>query len=94
MIPRITSVTPVRDYVLEITFSDGVCGEVDFRDRIVGRGGVFAPLQDVQYFQRVKVNLMTGTLEWPNAVDLDPDVLYSRITHTPIEAMPLAEIQE
>jgi hypothetical protein len=84
MFPRIVSVRAVRDYILDITFSDGAQGELDFRDRIVGRGGVFTPLQDVNYFQRVRVNPETGTIEWPNQVDLDPDLLYSQITHTPI----------
>ncbi len=85
MFPRIVSVKPIRDYILEITFSDGAHGEIDFRARIVGRGGVFEPLQNVGYFQTVRVNPVNGTIEWANGVDLDPDVLYREITHTPIE---------
>lgn len=91
MFPRIVSVRTIRDYVLELEFSDGVRGEIDFRKRIVGRGGVFTPLQDVNYFQRVQVNRVTGTIEWPNDVDLDPDVLYSEITNTPIEIPELLQ---
>lgn len=85
MFPRIISVKPIHDYILELEFSDGARGEIDFRNRVVGRGGVFAPLQDINYFQRVQVNPMTGTIEWPNEVDLDPDVLYSQLTRKPIE---------
>jgi hypothetical protein len=89
MFPRIISVKPIRDYILELTFSDGTRGEIDFRERIVGRGGVFAPLQDVDYFQSVRVNPVTGTIEWSNEVDLDPDVLYSQITNSPIDVPDL-----
>ncbi len=91
MFPRIVFVKSVRDYILELEFSDGTRGQIDFRSRIVGRGGVFAPLQNVDYFQRVRVNPVTGTIEWPNEVDLDPDVLYSLVTNKPIEIPELVQ---
>ena len=91
MFPRIVSVKSVRDYILELEFSDGTRGQIDFRSRIVGRGGVFAPLQNLDYFQRVRVNPVTGTIEWPNEVDLDPDVLYSLVTNKPIEIPELVQ---
>lgn len=84
MLPRITSVRYVKDYILELTFSNGVSAETDLKDRIVGRGGVFAPLEDKEFFKRVRVDPEVGTLVWPNDVDLDPDVLYSQATGTPI----------
>jgi hypothetical protein len=40
MFPRITQVRHIRDYILEFTFADGVRTELDFRARIVWRGGV------------------------------------------------------
>lgn len=91
MFPRIVSVKSVRDYILELEFSDGTRGQIDFHSRIVGRGGVFAPLQNLDYFQRVRVNPVTGTIEWPNEVDLDPDVLYSLVTNKPIEIPELVQ---
>lgn len=88
MFPRITGVRHIRDYRLELTFADGVRVELDFESRIRGRGGVFAPLEQVQFFKQVKVDPELGTLVWPNDVDFDPDVLYSEATGTPI---PLPE---
>jgi hypothetical protein len=85
MFPRVTDVRHVEAYRLEVTFADGVRAELDFSDRIVGRGGVFEPLEDVSFFKQVRVDPEAGTLVWPNDVDLDPDVLYSEATGTPIE---------
>lgn len=85
MFPRVTDVQHVEGYRLEVAFADGVQAELDFADRIVGRGGVFEPLEDVAFFRKVRVDPEAGTLVWPNDVDLDPDVLYSEATGTPIE---------
>ena len=84
MFPRVTHVRHIRDYWLELTFADGTQAELNFADRIVGRGGVFLPLEDVQYFRRVRVDPEVGTLVWPNEVDFCPDVLYGEATGTPI----------
>lgn len=84
MLPRITHVRYMGDYRLELRFSDGRHGEIDFRGRVVGRGGVFAPLEDVSFFQQVRVDPEAGTIVWPNDVDLCPDVLYSLISGKPI----------
>jgi hypothetical protein len=55
--------------------------------RIAGRGGVFRPLQDVEFFKQVRVDSEAGTLVWPNGVDFCPDVLYSLATGKPITPM-------
>ena len=46
----------------------------------MGRGGVFTPLEDVDFFRRVQVDPEAGTLIWPNEVDFCPDVLYNLVT--------------
>jgi hypothetical protein len=61
---------------LVLTFTDGSEGAVDLQPLIGGRGGVFAPLQDPDFFARVEVDHDAGTIVWPNGVDLDPDVLF------------------
>jgi hypothetical protein len=80
MFPRVRGVRHVKDYELEITFSDGTVAKLDFRRRIVGRGGVFAPLESVDFFKQVSVDGEAGTLVWPNGVDFCPDVLYADAT--------------
>ena len=90
MFPRVTNVRYIQDYVLELTFSNGVHAKLDFRSKIVGRGGVFAPLEDINFFRRVRVDPEVGTLVWPNDVDLDPDVLYSQATGEPLPVFQAA----
>jgi len=84
MHPRITSVRHIEDYKLELRFTDGVRAELDFRSKVVGRGGVFAPLEDIDFFRRVQVDKEAGTLIWPNGVDFCPDVLYTEATGAPL----------
>jgi len=84
MHPRITRVTPLGGYRLELIFSDGVWGETDLEEWIAGQGGVFKPLEDPDFFGQVRVNPELGTIQWPNNVDFCPDVLYSRVTGRPM----------
>ena len=72
------------DYRLELTFTDGTTRELDFRQRIVGRGGVFCQLEDVEFFKQVQVDPEAGTIVLPNGVDFCPDVLYGLATGKPI----------
>jgi hypothetical protein len=87
MFPRVTDVRHLRDYQLELHFSDGTVAELDFRPRIAGRGGVFGPLENVEFFQQVAVDREAGTLVWPNGVDLCPDVLYAEATGKSVAEM-------
>jgi hypothetical protein len=84
MFPRITDVQHIRDYILHLTFSNGEEADIDLKQRVRGRGGVFTPLEDVDYFSQVMVDPEAHTLVWPNGIDLDPDVLYSEATGTPL----------
>jgi hypothetical protein len=90
MFPRIEKVRHIEAYRLEITFTNREKAELDFRDRIVGRGGVFAPLEDIDYFKQVKVDPEIGTIVWPNEVDFCPDVLYSEATEKPLPELEIA----
>lgn len=87
MFPRVRGVRHTKDYELEITFSDGTVAELDFRDRVVGRGGVFKPLADLGFFCKVAVDEEAGTLFWPNGVDFCPDVLYAEATGRPVSGL-------
>jgi hypothetical protein len=84
MFPRITNVRHIEGFILALTFADGAEATLDFADKVVGRGGVFTPLEDVAFFAQVRVDPEAGTLIWPNDVDLDPDVLYSEATGAPL----------
>ncbi len=80
MLPRITEVRHLQGYSLELTFSDGTVAALDLSARIVGRGGVFTPLQDTRFFAQATVDHEAGTVVWPNGVDFCPDVLYAEAT--------------
>lgn len=73
VVPHVVEAKHVRDYVLDLTFSDGSIREVDFRPYI-DKGGVFAPLRDPGYFRRFFVDL--NTVCWPNGADVAPERLY------------------
>lgn len=83
--PRVNYVRHAGEYRLELGFTDGTKGMIDLRERIAGRSGVFAPLNDTAVFAQVKVDADAGTIVWPNGVDLCPDVLHSLVTNIPIE---------
>ena len=91
MFPDVKSVRYLQDYVLELTFADGVSGRIDFAPWIIGQGGVFAPLEDKGFFAQVGVNADIGTIVWPNDVDFDPEVLYSSIAGQRIPG-PISQI--
>lgn len=87
MFPRVREVLYGRNYWLELSFTDGTKKQLDFRQMIVGRGGVFEPLEDIELFKQVKVDSDAGTIVWPNGVDFCPDVLYSLATGKPIPVL-------
>lgn len=75
MVSRITDVRHRHNHVLELTFEDGWRAELDLHDKVVGRGGVFEALEDVDYFRSVRLDPEFGALVWPNDVDFCPETL-------------------
>lgn len=73
-IRNVTKVTHVKDYMLRIEFTDGAEKDVDLQGELYGE--VFEPLRDPHFFEQVKVNEETGTVEWPNGADFAPEFLY------------------
>jgi Protein of unknown function (DUF2442) len=84
MLKDISSVQPLENYQLHLKFEDNQEGVVDI-SQLIEFTGIFAPLQDLTYFNQVKLNPEWGTIYWENGADLDPDVLYSIVTNQPIQ---------
>lgn len=84
MLPRIMNVRHLGGYALELKFTTGEIGVIDFSDDFTRFKGVLSPLRDVSFFAQVKVDPESGTIAWPGDIDLDPDVLYSRATGAPL----------
>ncbi|CAN1211691.1 DUF2442 domain-containing protein [Tumidithrix helvetica PCC 7403] len=79
MLQDILAVKTLPDYKLHLWFEDGIEGIVDL-SKLIEFTGVFAPLQDKNFFESVYVNPESGTIQWANDADLDPDVLYAAIS--------------
>ncbi|NES67116.1 MAG: DUF2442 domain-containing protein [Okeania sp. SIO2D1] len=84
MLKDIIEVNHQENYLLYLKFEDGKDGIVDI-SQLIEFTGIFAKLQDINYFKTVKLNPEWGTIYWENGADLDPDVLYSIVTN---EAIP------
>ena len=84
MLKDISSVQLLENYQLHLKFEDNQEGVVDI-SQLIEFTGIFASLQDLSYFNQVKLNLEWGTIYWENGADLDPDVLYSIVTNQPIQ---------
>jgi hypothetical protein len=83
MLKDIVAVRPLEQHRLHLRFEDGIEGTVDLKD-LVRFEGVFAPLRNQVEFERAYVDPELGTVCWPNGADLDPVVLYARVTGQPI----------
>ena len=83
MLKDIVEATALEGYRVRLRFEDGVVGELDLAT-ILRFEGVFAPLKDLNRFRELSVHQDLGTIFWPHGADLDPAVLYARVTGTPI----------
>lgn len=72
MNPRITKVTPEKNYCLLLEFTNGERREFDVTPYL--DKGIFVKLKDEAYFQQVR--LAMGTIEWPEGQDFCPDTLF------------------
>jgi len=74
--PLLISATPIEGYNVHVVFEDGTVGDVDL-SYLPDCGGVFAPLQDSEYFRRLRADAEAGTIVWPNDADIAPETLYA-----------------
>jgi hypothetical protein len=75
----VTEITYKGAYCYHIVFDDGTSGDVDFAEYL-DKGPVFAPLRDLDFFQRAR--LEGGTISWPNGADIAPESLYEKVEQT------------
>lgn len=73
-IHRVTKFAIVAPYTLLISFDDQSEQQIDFRPILSGQ--LYAPLRDLELFNRVNLDLEVHTLVWPNGADFDPATLH------------------
>lgn len=61
------------DYTLILTFDNEEVKVFDMKPYL--NLGVFKELKDLKVFKKVRMSF--DTVEWPNEIDLDPEILYS-----------------
>ncbi len=74
----ITEAAYLKDYLLQITFNNGVEKVVDLQNEL--DEGVFIPLKDKEYFK--KFHISANTIEWENGADFAPEYLHSLAEET------------
>lgn len=75
MMPTVVDATYKGEYLIDLRFSDGSRGTVDFQAWL--EGPVFEPLKDREYFARFFLD--GGTIAWPNGADIAPEALYEQV---------------
>lgn len=76
---RVKSFKIIAPYTIKIRFEDGASQVINFQP-ILG-GGMYRPLRDLEFFNKVFVSDGIATLTWPNGADFNPDHLYDWHEH-------------
>lgn len=74
---KLLEAKPLQPHRVWLRYEDGKEGVVDLSD-LAGRG-VFEALNDTEFFGRANIGEY-GELRWSEEIDLDPDMLYMRLT--------------
>ena len=70
----VTKAKYIDGYLILIVFENGETKIVNLEPYLDGE--IFAPLRDISYFKKVKVNKDIDTIVWDNGADFSPDFLY------------------
>jgi len=76
--PRLRKAVPLDGYTVHLEFADGLAADIDL-SYLVGRGPVFEPLRDPEFFRKLEVDECDATICWPNEADIAPDTLYNYV---------------
>jgi hypothetical protein len=74
--PRLLEAKPLDGYSVHVRFEDGTAADVDLT-YLLGYGGVFEPLRDLEFFSQLRADPEAGTIVWPNEADIAPETLFA-----------------
>ena len=83
--PKLVEAIPRDGYRVHLEFADGLAADVDL-SYLIGRGEVFEPLRDLEFFRRLAIDEWGSTIEWPNEADIAPERLYNLVQAAKHEA--------
>lgn len=72
MHPAVIHVSPLSDYQLRLSFSNGEVKNFDMKPYL--NMGLFRELHKKEMFETVRVSF--DTIAWANEADIDPETLY------------------
>lgn len=73
---RLIDASHAGDYKINVAFKDGTKADIDISDQLWGE--LFEPLQDKDFFSKLKFDAEIRTVVWPNGADLSPEFIYER----------------
>lgn len=74
---KIASAEALPEHMLQLEYVSGESIQVDFTP-LINQGGVFAVLEDEDFFQQVIVDEYGRYIEWPGGLDFCADALFKR----------------
>lgn len=77
MTPKIKKIQYKGEYTYHVLFEDDRKGNINFKPFLWGE--VFQPLKDEKLFRKAFIDNTSGTITWPNGVDIAPETLYKSI---------------
>ncbi len=66
-----------NNYNIEVYFSDGTVALIDFSE-YTNREGLFADLENLNFFKDFDIDFDLGTVCWNNGLDISPEALYEK----------------
>jgi hypothetical protein len=72
-LPQVIGARYVSGFIVSTRFDDGTEKQIDVSQWF--KGPVFEPLKDRKLFKKFFIE--SGTLAWPNGVDIAPEALYA-----------------